>query len=150
MDMQGASQKRTTLAPSWESIPFLPLFRKTIVPALIGGVVIGAWYAWHFANPDVLASWLFNVILAAVAVLLISGQTAWYLKTIDISASQMVVVSGWTGIVMGILVAIISLYMNFSYLGLFRLIADPLMAALACVVVSWLVHKVGGKLLFTQ
>lgn len=129
MSMMMQDNSRKPFTSSWENISFSELLKIAFLPSLAAAVIVGSISYWKLTalNP-----WPFAVYLAAAVFLyglILFGLAFFYFKRYDLEKIQMMVIMCFSGLFIGLLVAIFKTVLVFYPLALFRIISEPTIVA---------------------
>lgn len=130
---------KANLGSSWESLSFGTILRIVGIPSLIIGVLFGLEGAWRLRSPFVVSSLQHTLIVAGLFIVLYGLLTIFVLRKVQASRSQLSVIIGFAGLIAGLIAAIIKCIVLFKVWTLFRLIAEPALAAIIATIIGELV-----------
>ncbi|MFA5031098.1 MAG: hypothetical protein WC495_05945 [Patescibacteria group bacterium] len=118
------------LAPSWEHMSLKMLMKATSVPVLLPIIFVAGWYVWYVRAGEPISSTWYSVILFFVYVLSFVLLAIFFSRSYQLTRNVMAVLMGFCGLVSGLIIAVVKLFVFFEPWAIFRLISEPIFTAL--------------------
>lgn len=141
-----ATSQKQHLADSWDQIRISTLVRAALIPSVIISILLLVLSIWRIRQPFAVGEPQYASIVVIAYVLLLSVLTGWYIRKIDLTSQHMLVLMMFSGFLIGLLVAIVKVILDYHGWSLLRLIGEPVTTALAAAVVGYIAYWQLSKL----
>lgn len=126
---------------SWDSITLKSLVVFCGIPILIIAAILSVLSIWHTKTPDAISNTVYIIIFVVVCAGLAKGFGWYTYRRALVNKQSMNVVTGFTGLVAGLLTGVIKLFFFFHPWALFRLISEPIILAVVFAAAGFIMYS---------